>query len=71
MLICAALAMNDQIGNFEVGKEFDALVIDLASADSILDNLQEYTLDEKLQRFIYSGDDRNISEVYVSGHRVM
>ncbi|XP_001606359.1 guanine deaminase [Nasonia vitripennis] len=66
-----ALDMNDKVGNFKPGKEFDALVIDLAAPNSVLDNLQEYTLDEKLQRLIYSGDDRNVVEVYVSGHRVM
>lgn len=59
--------MSDQIGNFEIGKEFDALIIDLAAPCSALDNLQDYSLDEKLQRLIYSGDDRNITEVYVSG----
>lgn len=35
-----------------------------------LDDLMNYTLKEQLQRFIYSGDDRNIVEVYVSGHKV-
>ncbi|XP_058810850.1 guanine deaminase [Phymastichus coffea] len=66
-----ALTMSDKIGNFETGKEFDALVIDLNSSNSVLDNILNYTLEEKLQRFIYSGDDRNIAEVYVSGHRVV
>ncbi|KAL7300514.1 guanine deaminase [Trichogramma pretiosum] len=66
-----ALALSDKVGNFEVGKEFDALVIDLDSPNSVLDNLQSYTLQEKLQRLIYSGDDRNIMEVYVSGQRVV
>ncbi|KAJ8678767.1 hypothetical protein QAD02_014554 [Eretmocerus hayati] len=65
-----ALAVDHKVGNFELGKEFDALVIDLSAPGSILDNLQEYTLIEKLQRLIYSGDDRNIAEVYVAGQRV-
>ncbi|KAJ8678956.1 hypothetical protein QAD02_014743 [Eretmocerus hayati] len=66
-----ALAMDDRIGNFEPGKEFDALVIDLSAPGSVLDDVQDYTLLEKLQRFIYSGDDRNIVEVYVAGRRVV
>lgn len=70
-LILTALDMNNKVGNFKPGKEFDALIIDLAAPNSVLDNLQEYTLDEKLQRLIYSGDDRNVVEVYVSGHRIM
>ncbi|CAD1472802.1 unnamed protein product, partial [Heterotrigona itama] len=60
----AALAMDNQIGNFEVGKEFDALVIDIDVSDGLLNNLQSSTLEERLQKFIYSGDDRNIVEVY-------
>ena len=63
--------MENQIGNFEPGKEFDALVIDLASTNSPIDNFREYSLDEQLQRLIYSGDDRNIVEVYVSGKHVV
>ncbi|KAK9305253.1 hypothetical protein QLX08_003683 [Tetragonisca angustula] len=66
----AALAMDNQIGNFEVGKEFDALVVDIDISDGLLNNLQSSTLEERLQKFIYSGDDRNIVEVYVSGCKV-
>lgn len=62
--------MDNQIGNFEVGKEFDALVIDIDISDGLLNNLQSSTLEERLQKFIYSGDDRNIVEVYVSGRKV-
>ncbi|XP_014213225.1 guanine deaminase [Copidosoma floridanum] len=66
-----ALAINNKVGNFQVGKEFDALVIDLASPESAIDNLKDYSLDEKLQRLIYCGDDRNIVKVYVSGQCVV
>lgn len=62
--------MDNQIGNFEVGKEFDALVVDINVKDGILNNLQSSTLEEKFQKFIYSGDDRNIVEVYVNGCKV-
>lgn len=65
-----ALAMDNEIGNFSVGKEFDALLIDINDRTGVLDKLLEYTLEEKLQRLIYSGDDRNILEVYVSGRRI-
>ena len=64
------LSLDEKIGNFELGKQFDALVIDLNSPDSALDNLVDYTLLERFQRFIYSGDDRNIVEVYVCGRKV-
>lgn len=58
------------MGNLIAGKKFDALVIDLKAKDSPLDNLKSLTLKEQLQRLIYSGDDRNIVNVYVEGHKV-
>ncbi|HEY8365356.1 MAG TPA: guanine deaminase [Haloplasmataceae bacterium] len=54
------------VGSFEKDYEFDALVID----DSILPNFKDLTLEERLQKFIYTGDDRNIVARYVSGKLV-
>lgn len=51
-----------KVGSFEEGYDFDALVID----DSEL-NYDNYTLEQRLERFIYIGDDRNILERYVRG----
>ncbi|XP_011139375.2 guanine deaminase [Harpegnathos saltator] len=67
-----ALSIGDKVGNFLPGKEFDALIIDLNSDGSVLNDLNEieYTLEEKLQRFIHSGDDRNIVAVYINGRKV-
>lgn len=70
LYILTALAVDDEVGNFSPGKQFDALVIDLNVSIGPLDDLVEYTLEERLQRFVHSGDDRNIVEVYVAGHRV-
>jgi len=67
---CLALSIEDKVGNFVPGKEFDALIIDLNAKDSLLDNFKEYTLEENFQRFIYSGDERNIISVYVNGREV-
>lgn len=55
-----------KVGSFEEGYEFDALVID----DSILPSFRELTIEERLQKFIYTGDDRNIKERYVSGKKI-
>jgi guanine deaminase len=57
------------------GKEFDALIIDLNASSTFVNNSKEDkgiqgTLQEKLQRFIYSGDDRNIISVYVKGRNI-
>ncbi|XP_011300609.1 probable guanine deaminase isoform X1 [Fopius arisanus] len=65
-----ALAIEDQVGSFEPGKQFDALIIDTNKPNGPLNNLSEWTIEEQLQRFIYSGDDRNISQVFVAGHQV-
>lgn len=62
--------MDNQVGNFKVGKEFDALIVDTDVSDGLLNNLQSNTLEERFQKFIYSGDDRNIIEVYISGCKV-
>lgn len=60
--------MQNEIGNFEVGKQFDALIVD--TGVGLLNDLQDNTLIEKFQKFIYSGDDRNIIEVYIGGCKV-
>lgn len=60
--------MDKQIGNFAVGKEFDALIVD--ANIGFVNNFENNTLEERLQRFIYSGSDRNIVEVYVNGRKV-
>jgi len=55
-----------KVGSFEEGYEFDALIID----DSTLPIVKELTLEERLQKFIYTGDDRNIKVRYVAGKEV-
>lgn len=51
-----------RVGSFENGYDFDALIID----DSSL-NYYDYTLEQRLERFIYIGDDRHILHRYVCG----
>lgn len=55
-----------QVGSFEPGYEFDALVID----DTGLGFEGERSIEERIQRYIYCGDDRNIVARYVSGNKV-
>ncbi|KOA18664.1 guanine deaminase [Clostridium homopropionicum DSM 5847] len=54
-----------KVGSFEEGYDFDALVID----DSEL-NYFNYSLEERLERFIYVGDDRHILHRYVCGNLI-
>lgn len=65
-----ALALESVIGNFEVGKEFDALVIDMDVENSAADYLHECSAIDLLQKFIFLGDDRNVVSVYVAGNCV-
>ncbi len=53
------------IGSFEKGNSFDALVID----DSYL-NYDHYTLEHRLQRYIYIGDDRDIRIRFAQGKQL-
>ena len=54
-----------KVGSFEPGYEFDALVID----DAVL-YPNEYSLTERLERFIYVGDDRQIMHRFCRGEVV-
>jgi guanine deaminase len=53
------------VGSFEPGYEFDALVID----DSDL-NHDHYSLQERLERYIYLGDDRQIEHRFCRGKEI-
>lgn len=74
-----ALAISDKVGNFVAGKQFDALVIDTYAGTVdhfelpcvLTENLTAETkFEQKLQKFIYTGDDRNICSVFVKGRHV-
>ena len=54
-----------KVGSFEPGYEFDALVID----DSDL-NHDNYNLLQRLERFIYLGDDRQIVHRFCRGNEI-
>jgi len=61
-----------KVGSFERGYEFDALVIDdtaLNTANTEA-NALPYTLEQRLERFIYLGDERNIAKRYIKGREV-
>lgn len=62
--------MEGEIGNFENGKFFDALIVDMNIENSQEEYKQEWTPLEILQKFIYLGDDRNVINVYVAGKLV-
>lgn len=55
-----------KVGSFEEGYEFDALIID----DSNLSIFKPLSIEERLEKFIYTGDDRNIKERFVAGKKI-
>ncbi|MBR1681900.1 MAG: amidohydrolase family protein [Bacteroidaceae bacterium] len=62
---CAG-AFFGRVGSFEPGYDFDALVID----DSPLVIDDSYTLLQRLERFVYIGDDRHIAARYCQGRLI-
>lgn len=64
-----AVALDDKVGNFRVGKYFDALIVNMKNPGPV-DVLQQYNTELLVQKFLYTGDDRNIRKVYVAGCQV-
>lgn len=52
-------------GSFENGYSMDALVIE---DEEIMSN--NYSIEDRLEKFIYTGDDRNICARYVEGNKI-
>jgi guanine deaminase len=64
--------LDERIGNFAVGKEFDALLIDSKSSKPGIMTMveEEDTSKTVFDKFVMTGDDRNIKEVFVRGRQV-
>lgn len=77
----AVVGMEDKVGGFEVGMEWDAQMIHLGSVnkDECSDEAFEHgpvdvfgweSWAEKVEKWVYSGDDRNTVAVWVRGRLV-
>lgn len=64
------LGLDGKIGNFEVGKDFDALLIDAEAQNSPFDCFEADDTEDVVQKFLMLGDDRNIQKVFVAGRLV-
>src|ERR1700733_12834448 len=69
--------MKDTLGSFACGKSFDALLVSTRTPESgpslwVPDDLGvgKHALRELFERFLFCGDDRNISKVWVQGNFV-
>ncbi|MES1906778.1 MAG: hypothetical protein MHM6MM_000016 [Cercozoa sp. M6MM] len=67
----AEVLNRNDIGNFEVGKLFDAMIVDFQPENGPLDIFEHDSLQDRLQKFIFNGDDRNIAKVFVQGNLVV
>jgi len=66
-----SLTLDSHIGNFEVGKEADFVVLDLKATPLIEYRMQHCnTLSEKLFVLMMLGDDRAVAETYVMGNKI-
>ncbi|KAJ6247377.1 guanine deaminase [Anaeramoeba flamelloides] len=68
-----ALGLEHKIGNFEVGKEFDAILVDPKPPieNSSFDVFPQDSIDDIFQKWFYLGDDRNVSKLFVKGKQVL
>jgi guanine deaminase len=81
----AVVGLEDKVGGFDVGKEFDAQMIRLGrvpeegdkeglfgeeGAGGPVDVFGFESLEEKVEKWVYSGDDRNCAAVWVRGRLV-
>ena len=63
-----SLHFGGEVGSFEEGYEFDAVVID----NSILMHPQNLNLAERMERVVYLGlDEKNITAKYVLGRKIL
>ncbi|MCG7587417.1 guanine deaminase [Photobacterium sp. OFAV2-7] len=65
-----ALRLEDKIGNLEVGKEADFVVLDLHATQLMRFRMnQAKNLEEKLFVLMSLGDDRTVSQTYIYGEK--
>lgn len=63
-------ALDEKIGNFEVAKCFDALLVDVGGKDNINSRGWEHDDLALVKKWVFLGDDRAIRKVWVNGKLV-
>ena len=64
------LGLGDKVGGFEEGKQLDAQLVGLGNSDSNVDVFGWESWEERTAKWLYCGDDRNTSKVWVRGRLV-
>ena len=60
-----ALGIDDRVGNFEIGKDFDGLFVNVNKG--AIDCFGQESICDLLDKIVYLADDRNITKVFVKG----
>lgn len=53
------MGLEKKIGNFEVGKEFDAIIVDPCTQDSVVDVFPDEKLQDIVEKYLFTGEDLN------------
>ncbi|KAG0206782.1 hypothetical protein BGX28_001855 [Mortierella sp. GBA30] len=64
------MELEDKIGNFVVGKEFDAILVNTAVEGSPVDVFDHDSTETQFEKYLFVGDDRNNEKVFVQGKEV-
>jgi guanine deaminase len=65
-----AVVLQDEIGRFEAGMQFDALLVDVAVEGQAFEYWPDEPITEQAERWWNTGDDRNLRKVWVQGRCV-
>ncbi|GJJ77069.1 guanine deaminase [Entomortierella parvispora] len=61
------MGLGETIGSFEVGKDFDAVLVNTAVKNSPLDSFGRDTVQTKFEKYLFVGDDRNHERIFIQG----
>lgn len=64
------MELDDMIGNFEVGKEFDAILVNTQVENTPIDIFDHDSVETQFEKYLFVGDDRNNEKIYVQGKEV-
>jgi guanine deaminase len=64
------LGLDKKVGNFAVGKDFDAAWISSEPVSAMTMREEKDSLSTVFEKFLMTGDDRNISQVFVRGKSI-
>lgn len=62
--------MEEKLGNFEKGKLFDSIIVNPMKKEGNVNIYEKDTLSDRFQKYLFRGDERNHSKIFVSGRMV-